>query len=148
MPVIHEEVTIRAPAAGVWRVVHEDLEHAPDWTDYLASAELAGGGRPGKGSRLLYHLDLGAWQGTLELEIDAYEPPRRCTGRFVGGPLKGTWTYTYSEGKGSTHLDYQMDYELTGLLRFAGGLLKGQYEEGIRRSMAALKRYVESDRSG
>jgi hypothetical protein len=37
-----------------------------------------------------------------------------------------------------------MDYELRGLLRFAGGLLKGQYEAGIRRSMAALKTYVES----
>jgi hypothetical protein len=37
-----------------------------------------------------------------------------------------------------------MDYKLGGLLRFAGGLLARQYAEGIRKSMAALKRYVES----
>ncbi len=37
-----------------------------------------------------------------------------------------------------------MDYELRGLLRFAGGLLKGQYEEGIRQGMVMLKDYVES----
>jgi hypothetical protein len=37
-----------------------------------------------------------------------------------------------------------MDYELAGLLRFAGGLLKGQYAEGIRKNMEALKKYVES----
>jgi hypothetical protein len=37
-----------------------------------------------------------------------------------------------------------MDYELGGLLRFAGGLLAGQYAAGIRRNMEALKKYVES----
>jgi hypothetical protein len=37
-----------------------------------------------------------------------------------------------------------MDYELTGFLRFTGGLLSGQYAEGIRQNMAALKQYIES----
>jgi hypothetical protein len=37
-----------------------------------------------------------------------------------------------------------MDYELGGLLRFAGGLLERQYAEGIRKNMQALKKYVES----
>jgi hypothetical protein len=37
-----------------------------------------------------------------------------------------------------------MDYELGGFLRFAGGLLAGQYADGIRRNMSALKRYIES----
>src|SRR5438128_2016630 len=45
---------------------------------------------------------------------------------------------------GSARLVYEMDYELTGLLRFAGGLLGPQYAEGIRRNMQSLKRYVES----
>ena len=144
MPVIREEVTIRAPAARVWRVVHEELEAAPRWTSYLASAEVVGGKKPGAGSKLRYELDLSGWKGTLELEQDVFEPARRCAGRFVGGPLRGTWSYAYKEGRGATRLTYEMDYELTGFLRFAGGLLKGQYESGIRDSMGALKRYVES----
>ena len=37
-----------------------------------------------------------------------------------------------------------MDYELGGLLRFAGGLLNSQYADGISKTMAALKKYVES----
>ena len=45
---------------------------------------------------------------------------------------------------GRTHVIYEMDFELTGLLRFAGGLLAGQYADGIRQNMAALKKYIES----
>jgi hypothetical protein len=36
-----------------------------------------------------------------------------------------------------------MDYEMTGMLRFAGGLLRGRYEEGIREAMHSLRDYVE-----
>jgi hypothetical protein len=144
MPVIHEEVTIRAPAEDVWRVVHEDLKHAPEWTDYLVKAQVVSGGKPRAGAMLRYQLDLGAWQGALELEIEVFERPRRCSGVFVEGPLDGDWSYVYRQLKAGTKLVYDMDYELRGLLRFAGGLLKGQYEAGIRRSMAALKKYVES----
>jgi len=39
---------------------------------------------------------------------------------------------------------YEMDYQLGGLLRFAGPLLAGQYAQGIRDNMAALKKYIES----
>ena len=37
-----------------------------------------------------------------------------------------------------------MDYELAGLLRFAGGLLGPQYAAGIRDNMRRLKAYIES----
>ena len=33
---------------------------------------------------------------------------------------------------------------MTGLLRFAGGLLGPQYEAGIKENMQALKKYIES----
>jgi len=82
---------------------------------------------------------------TLEVEQTAYVKPKRCAGKFTRGPLKGTWSYAYTEQKdGSTRVVYEMDYELGGLLRFAGGLLNRQYAEGIRKNMAALKKYVES----
>ena len=37
-----------------------------------------------------------------------------------------------------------MDYELTGLLRFAGGLLGPQYAAGIHKNMESLRKYIES----
>ncbi len=71
--------------------------------------------------------------------------PKKCSGRFIKGPLRGTWSYTYTQRKdGTTRLVYEMDYELGGLLRFAVGILAPQYAAGIRKNMQSLKRYVEA----
>jgi hypothetical protein len=67
-------------------------------------------------------------------------------GRFDGGPVEGTWSYTYRDTGGATDLLYEMDYRMAGLLRFAGGMLRSRYEEGVRAGMAMLKRYVEGKR--
>ena len=143
---IREVVNIDAAPARVWAVVQEDAKHAPKWSSNLAKVEQLDSRPVGKGTRFRYHLDLpGGFKETLEVEQTDYLKPRRCTGRFTKGPLKGTWSYTYTERKdGSTHLVYEMDYELGGLLRFASALLAGQYADGIRQDMAALKEYVES----
>jgi uncharacterized membrane protein len=145
MATIREEVDIEAPAVRVWEVVHEELDRAPKWSSYLTQAELIGGGTIGRGSRIRYQLDLpGGIREQLELEVTSCSKPKKCAGKFAKGPLKGDWSYTYREKEGSTHLVYEMDYELGGLLRFAAGLLSRQYAEGIRTTMANLKKYVEA----
>jgi len=143
---IREAVNIDAPPARVWAVVQEDAKNAPKWSSNLAKVEQINSGPPGEGTRYRYHLDLaGGFKETLEVEQTDYRKPKRCAGKFTRGPLKGTWSYAYSEHKdGSTHLVYEMDYELGGLLRLAGGLLARQYAEGIRDNMSALKKYVEA----
>ena len=143
---ISESVDIKAPASRVWEVVQEDAVHAPRWSANLAKVEQLDDGPPGKGTRYRFHLDLpGGLKETVEVEQTAYVKPKRCAGKFTRGPLKGTWSYTYTEHKdGSTHVVYEMDYELGGLLRFAGGLMSRQYAQGIRDNMARLKKYVES----
>jgi hypothetical protein len=141
---IREDVSIAAPPGEVWKTVHLDLESVPRWTGYVTRAEQLGGGAPGRGSRVRYDLALpGGFGGSLVLQNTIWDPPRRCAGRFVEGPVRGTWSYTYTERNGTTELVYEMDYELTGLLRFAGRLLQGQYEEGVRDAMVRLKQYIE-----
>lgn len=146
MAKIHEPVEINAPAERVWAVVAEDVTNAPKWTSYLDRVEKLDVRPPGKGTRYRYHLSLpGGHKESLEVEQDVYNKPKRCAGRFIKGPLKGTWSYTYTQKKdGSTRLTYEMDYELSGLLRFAGGLLGPQYAAGIRKNMESLKKYIES----
>jgi ligand-binding SRPBCC domain-containing protein len=142
---LREEVDIDAPAERVWAVVQEDATNAPKWSNNVAKIEKLDKNPPGKGTRYRYHLDLpGGFKETLEVQQSVYDKPRRCAGKFIRGPLKGTWSYTYAEKDGRTHVLYEMDYELGGFLRFAGGLLAGQYAEGIRHNMAALKMYIES----
>jgi polyketide cyclase/dehydrase/lipid transport protein len=129
----------------VWAVVQEDVVNAPRWTTNLTRVDKLGGDPPGKGTRYRYHLDLpGGIKETLEVEQDTYTKPKRCSGRFVSGPLKGTWAYTYTERKDGTHVVYEMDYELGGLMRLAGGLFAGQYAAGIQNNMQRLKRYIEA----
>jgi len=143
---IRESVDIDALVERVWAVVAEDVKNAPKWTSYLEKAEKLDDGSPGKGTRYRYHLNLpGGNTVKLEVEQDIYHKPKKCAGRFIKGPLKGTWSYTYTQRKdGSTRLVYEMDYELAGLLRFAGALLGPQYAAGIHKNMESLKRYIES----
>jgi ligand-binding SRPBCC domain-containing protein len=145
MAKIREEVDIDALPERVWAVVHEDLKNAAKWSGYVRKAEPLDANPPGKGDRVRYHLELpGGFKEALEVEQSVFTKPRRCAGKFIGGPLKGTWSYSYTTQAGKTHLTYEMDYELGGILRFAGGMLKGQYEKGIRDSMVSLKKYVEA----
>jgi uncharacterized membrane protein len=143
---VREEVLIDAPAERVWAVVAEDVKNAPKWTTNLDIVDTLDGGPPGKGTRYRYHLNLpGGHKATLEVEQDVWHKPKKCAGRFIKGPLQGTWTYTYTQQKdGSTRLVYEMNYELAGLLRFASGLLGPQYAAGIHKNMQSLKKYVES----
>ena len=145
MSKIRESVIIKAPAERVWAVVQEDVVHAPQWTTNLGEVEKLDSGAPRAGTRYRYHLDLpGGIKETLDVQQDVFTKPKHCSGRFIKGPLKGEWSYTYSERKDGTHVVYEMDYELTGLLRFAGGLLSRQYAEGIRDNMKRLKAYIEA----
>ena len=145
MTKIRETVDIKAPATRVWAVVQEDATNAPRWSTNVARIEKLDRLPPGKGTVYRYHLDLpGGLKEKLDVEQTVYNKPKRCAGRFIRGPLKGTWSYAYTEKDGVTRVVYEMDYELGGLLRFAGGLLAGQYAEGIRDNLARLKKYVES----
>jgi carbon monoxide dehydrogenase subunit G len=143
---IRESIEIDAPAERVWAVVAEDVKNATKWTTNLEKAEKVDDGAPGRGTRYRYRLSLpGGRQETIEVEQDVYEKPKKCSGRFIKGPVKGTWSYTYTGKKdGSTRLVYEMDYEMGGLLRFAGGLLGTQYAAAIRKTMESLKKYIES----
>jgi len=145
MTKIRETVDIEAPPSRVWAVVQEDVVNAPRWSTNLAKVEKLDSEPPGKGTRYRYHLDLpGGIKETLEVEQTTYTKPKHCSGKFVRGPLKGTWSYTYTERRGGTHVVYEMDYELGGLLRLAGRLFAGQYAEGIQKNMVRLKKYIES----
>ena len=142
---IRESVEINAPPERVWAVVADDVTNAPKWTSNLEKVEKLDEGPPGKGTRYRYHLDIAGHKEKLEVQQATYTKPKKCAGSFIKGPLKGTWSYTYKQlDDGTTRLVYEMDYELTGLLRFAGGLLGPQYAEGIRKNMQSLRKYVES----
>ena len=142
---VREEVEIAAPAERVWAVVHEDLRNAPKWSSNLDRAESLDDEPPGKGSHIRYRIKLpGGGRSELEVVQTTFNRPKRCAGKFVDGPLEGSWSYSYDEDDGHTRLVYEMDFRLGGALGFASGWIGRQYADGIRKNMAGLKRYVES----
>ena len=144
---LHEVVDVDAPVERVWAVVAEDVKNVPKWSSNVEKIEKLDDGPPGRGTRYRYHLNIGGQHVTIEVEQDVYNKPKKCAGKFVKGPINGTWSYTYTQRKdGSTRLVYDMDYQLGGMLRFATGVLAPQYAAGIRKNMESLKRYVESGR--
>ena len=135
---------IAAPPQTVWHKVHEDLKNAPAWTLHLKRAEIVNGRKPGDDSVIRYHVDIGGWKGVIEVQHQVWEPPKKCEGIFTDGPVRGSWAYRYREVKAGTKLVYEMDYEMAGMLRLLGGVLRSQYEKGIQDTMERLKEYVET----
>jgi ligand-binding SRPBCC domain-containing protein len=144
---VREEVAIAAPPEFVWDTVHENPRSLPRWAGFVRRSE-ALDGRLGRGARLRYELELpGGIQASQVLRPSVWDRPHRCAGRFLEGPLQGTWSYRYEERDGTTHLVYEMDYRMGGLMRLAGGRLVRQLDDSIREAISSLKDYVESERS-
>ncbi len=145
MAEVRERVGIRAPAADVWRVVHEDVRNFHKWTTNVRKIEALTPPPHGKGSVFRYHLSLpGGREEVLDVEQTVYEKPKRCAGIYARGPIRGNWSYTYRESAGLTHVTYQTEFDLTGMLRFLTGVFAPHYEAGVRQNLQNLKKHVES----
>ena len=70
-----------------------------------------------------------------------------ASARPIPLPAPVITTFRSASSMGADRLVFsvgEMEFELTGLLRFAGGLLSRQYAEGVRDNMKRLKAYIES----
>ena len=142
---VKESVQIEAPAERVWAVVSEDFKNATRWTSGLDKAEVLTDGPIGKGTRLRYTIRTPAGAQAMEVEHDVYDKPTVTSGRIIKGPVKGTWKYTYSEKGGVTTLTYSMGYEAASfLMRPFMGVIDRQLPADVKKTLLALKKYVES----
>jgi uncharacterized membrane protein len=144
---VRETVEIDAPVEKVWAVVHEDFRNAPKWTSSLDHVDVLTEGPTRKGTELRYTLSTSGGKQQLEVEHTTVTPGRTVAGRFVKGPIKGTWKYAYAEKDGGTRLTYSMDYEPNGLgARLFFGVIERQVPSDLAKTLASLKKYVESGR--
>ncbi len=147
MPSLHGNVSISAPAERVWHAVLEDLAGMPSWARYLKSAATVGGAAPGAGTKIRLAIDA---PGDMSLVMlpDVWDRPRRAAGRFVDGPVSGTWSYDFVTAGSATELTYDMDVKLGGVLRFASGMIQGRLDSGIQDAMRRLKEELEHPGDG
>jgi uncharacterized membrane protein len=142
---VHETVEIDAPIEKVWAVVHEDFKNAKRWTSSLDHIDELTDGPLGRGTELRYTITTGAGKQELEVEHTTVTPGKTVAGKFIKGPIKGSWKYAYAEKDGGTKLTYTMDYEPNGFAaRLFFGIIEKQVPNDLRRTLASLKRYIES----
>ncbi len=143
MAQVRESITIGASAERVWHAVHEDFRNFTRWTTNVARVQMVTRPPLGEGSIYRYVLETPVGEYKLEIEHTEWRKPRRCAGEYVGGPVSGTWSYSYSERSGRTRLIYESDYHLTGVLRLMTGAFAPHYAAGVRQNLKNLKQFVE-----
>lgn len=136
-------IEIARPAADVfpWLVEPEKVKQwMRDLREYeLESSELGVGAR----SR-------GALRGpgrdvSFTCDLSAYDPPRAVTCDTNGQGFRLVSRFDLAGSDGATHLDAALAFELRGLLRFAGGAVKGRSQERLERDLNRLKELLEQD---
>lgn len=135
------ELEIERPAQEVFdRLV--DVERLPEWQSSAVRSHL--GGPMGVGARIHETRRLLGREAHSELEVAAFEPPRRLTLRTLRGPVKVDVDHRLeSEGDG-TVLHVVAEADPGSILRLAKPLLTRQAEHELRTDFERLKQLLES----
>jgi carbon monoxide dehydrogenase subunit G len=141
--VIHIELTVeiaRAPEE-VFALL-SDVERLPEWQ--TSAIEAHAEGPLAQGSRISEKRRLLGREVDSELEVVAYEPPKRLTLRSLGGPVRFTVDHELVEQGGGTLLTFLAEAEPGGLMRFTGPMIARTAEQQFRQDFDRLKELLES----
>jgi uncharacterized protein YndB with AHSA1/START domain len=141
MPSFDVTVDIARPPADVFAYL-TDVSKLPDWQATASDTEVDGAVRQGARIRERRHF-LGRDVRT-ELEVTAYEPPRRFDVRSRSGPVSFAIRHTLSPAPEGTRLRAEVDVQLGRLMRLAAqGPLKVAERE-FRSDFTRLKELLEA----
>jgi carbon monoxide dehydrogenase subunit G len=131
---IEESIEIAKPVEFVWALIR-DLERAPDWQETLESVDVAGG----KEVR-----SFGGRRHESSFVVVEDDPPRSLVISSEGGPASVRAAFELQPVGDGTRLDFTLDVELSGVARFAAGMIKGSAERGARDDLERFKTLAES----
>lgn len=139
---IDHTVEISRPPAEVFALLI-DLDRLPDWQSSAIEARTDGPLALGSLVHEKRHF-LGR-ELADELEVVAFDPPRRLTLRSQGGPVKLTIDHELELNGGGTRLTVVASGKPSGVMRFAGPMIERTAREEIRRDFARLKELLEAE---
>ncbi len=135
-------VEIARPPEDVFELL-SDIERLSEWQ--TSAVEAHTDGPLAEGSRVKEKRRLLGRELDTELEVVAYEPPRRLTLRSLGGPVKFTVDHELvAHGGGGTQLRFVAEAQPGGLLRLTEPVLARTAEQEFRRDFDRLKELLES----
>jgi carbon monoxide dehydrogenase subunit G len=141
--VIRIELTVEVarPPEDVFELL-SDIERLSEWQ--ASAVEAHTDGPLAEGSRVREKRRLLGREVDTELEVVAYEPPKRLTLRSLGGPVKFTVDHELVAQAGGTQLRFVAEAQPGGLLRLTEPVLARTAEQEFRRDFDRLKELLES----
>ncbi len=138
---VEHSVEIARPPEDVFPWLLEE-DKVRQWTTGLRGYERLDGGPVGTGSRFRQVLEVSGEHITVEMEVTAYEPPRRAESRFELRGIDVVNTYALT---GATTLTQTLDPSGGG---FKGRLLipiiQPHLERKLQADLAALQALLQS----
>jgi carbon monoxide dehydrogenase subunit G len=138
---IEHSLEISRPPEDVFAVL-VDLDRLPDWQSSAIAASSDGPLELGS----LVHEKRRFLGRELadELEVVAFDPPRRLTLRSQGGPVRLTIDHELEPNGGGTRLSVVASGKPGGMMKFAGPMIERTAREEIRSDFARLKELLET----
>jgi carbon monoxide dehydrogenase subunit G len=133
-------IEVERPAQEVFDYLC-DVERLPEWQ--ASAIESHAEGPLAEGSRIVERRRLMGRELTNELEVTAYDPPRRLTLKALGGPVRFTVDHELVEIDGSTRVQVVAEAESGTFMKLAEPLLARTAEEELRKDFARLKEILE-----
>ena len=135
-------VEIARPPEDVFELL-SDIDRLSEWQ--TSAVEAHTDGPLAEGSRVREKRRLLGRELDTELEVVAYEPPRKLTLRSLGGPVKFTVDHELvAHDGGGTQLRFLAEAQPGGLLRLTEPVLARTAEQEFRRDFDRLKELLES----
>jgi carbon monoxide dehydrogenase subunit G len=118
-----------------------DVERVPEWQS--SAIEVRADGPLAQGSRIVEKRRLMGRALHNELEVIAFDPPRRLTLRSLGGPVKLTIYHELAATDGGTRLTVVASGKAGSLMKLAEPMLARTAEAELRGDFERLKELLE-----
>jgi carbon monoxide dehydrogenase subunit G len=119
-----------------------DLARLPEWQS--SAVESCADGPLAEGVRIAERRHILGREVESELEVTAFEPPRRLTLKALRGPVRFTVDHRLAENGGSTLVNVVAEAESGTFMKLAEPLLARTAEDQLRKDFDRLKEIVES----
>ena len=134
----------RPPAEVFARLV--DLDRLPEWQESAlgSSAE----GPIAEGTRITERRRIMGRELENQLEVTAYDPPRRFALKALGGPVPFSVDHELTENSGSTRLRVVAEAKTGTFMKLAEPMLARTAEQELRKDFERLKDQLEAGGNG
>jgi carbon monoxide dehydrogenase subunit G len=131
---IEERIEIARPPEDVYALV-SDLERGPEWQPTLVRVDVERGVEVRK---------VAGREREASFDVTRDEAPRLFEIVSRGGPVRARATFELAPDGVGTRVDLSLVLELSGALRFAGGMVRGRAEREARENLGRLKALLET----